>query len=192
MKPQDLYSGVAPAAMAQMGQGFSQAGANIGQIYQQGLSNVGSQIGDAASSAIKEYESSKTSNSITKLLLNDSSMSKQLLGLDDEARQKLLDQFNQTVKDHGQVGGAQFSKQFLGPIQEYATIGRQYKQQMDIKNAEIQAQRQQPFYVMGAQALGQAAADQQDNPQKRYGFGGGRSSFAPQRLDLNPKTYLGF
>ena len=192
MKPQELYSGPAPRALDQMGQGLAQAGANIGQFYQQGLSNLGSQIGQATSDTIKEYESSKTSNSITKLLLNDPNMSKQLLGLDDEGRQKLLDQFNQTVKDHGQVGGAQFSKQLLSPIQEYATIGRQYKQQMDIKNAEIQAQRQQPFYVMGAQALGQAAVDQQDNPQKRYGFNGGKSPFEPQKLDLNPKTYLGY
>ena len=141
MKPQELYSGPAPLALAQMGQGLAQAGANIGQMYQQGLSNLGTQIEDAASSVAKEYQTNKTSNSITKSLLSDPEMSKKLLGLDDKGRQDLLDKFNQTVADHGQVGGAVFSKQLLSPIQEYATIGRQYAQQQAIANTSAETSR---------------------------------------------------
>lgn len=199
MKPQDLYSGNAPTAMAQMGQGLAQAGANIANIQNQGSSAMTSGLMGGVNTALnqyQQYESAKTSNDITRSMIKDPEYGK-LLGLDPSAedyedrKKSLLSKLDQQIKAHGQIGGAQFSKQFLGPIQEYATIGRQYKQQMDIKNAEIQAQRQQPFYVMGAQALGQAAADQQDNPQKRYGFSEGRSAFAPQQLTINPKTYLG-
>ena len=143
MKPREMYSGQAPAAMGMMGQGISEAGANIGRSFQQGYQNLGQGIGagvEAAGQAYGQYQSAKTSNDITKKMLNDPQYAA-ILGLPDprenqnayeQAKGKILDNLNSTIKAKGEIGGAQFSKQFLGPIQEYAAIGRAYAQQQQL------------------------------------------------------------
>jgi hypothetical protein len=58
-KPINLYQGAAPAAMAQMGQGLSEAGANIGRSLQQGYQSLGQGLAggiSAAAGAYKEYK----------------------------------------------------------------------------------------------------------------------------------------
>jgi hypothetical protein len=55
MKPRELYSGQAPAAMAQMGQGISEVGANIGRIMQQGYQQAGQAIGQGLQAVGQAY-----------------------------------------------------------------------------------------------------------------------------------------
>jgi hypothetical protein len=58
-KPINLYQGAAPAAMAQMGQGLSEVGANIGRSLQQGYQSMGQGLAGgigAAADAYKQYK----------------------------------------------------------------------------------------------------------------------------------------
>lgn len=62
-KPINLYQGPAPAAMAQMGQGISEAGARIGQIMQGGYEAMGKGLAkgiDAAASAYGQYKETQS------------------------------------------------------------------------------------------------------------------------------------
>ena len=62
-KPINLYQGPAPAAMAQMGQGISEAGARIGQIMQGGYESMGKGLAkgiDAAASAYGQYKETQS------------------------------------------------------------------------------------------------------------------------------------
>jgi len=45
MKARELYSGSAPAAMGQMGQGLNEVGAGIARSIQSGYSQLGQSIG---------------------------------------------------------------------------------------------------------------------------------------------------
>jgi hypothetical protein len=60
MKPHEMYSGAAPAAIGQMGQGLLEGGANIGKLNYQGLADAGKSIASgvqAVGDAYKEYKS---------------------------------------------------------------------------------------------------------------------------------------
>lgn len=65
-KPINLYQGSAPAAMAQMGQGISEAGARIGQIMQGGYESMGSGLSKGINTAVGEYAKYKDMNSQVK------------------------------------------------------------------------------------------------------------------------------
>lgn len=156
MKPRELYSGPAPAAMGMMGQGLSEVGANIGRSIQSGYQALGQGLAaglergaGALASAYLQYSSAKTSNDITKKMLEDPQYAA-ILGLPDpssspeeynKVKTGMLKNLNDTIKAHGEVGGSQFSKQLLGPIQEYAAIGRQYAQQQKIADTQAQTAR---------------------------------------------------
>jgi hypothetical protein len=135
MKPRELYSGAAPTAMAMMGQGLPEVGTNIGRITQQGYESMGKSIGQgiqAAGQAYDEYKQAKTSNAMTKLMLDDPTYRKMLGVETDEQAKKLKDNLANVIDKHGQIGGASFSKQFLGPIQQYYQMGREYGLKKDI------------------------------------------------------------
>lgn len=161
MKPREMYSGQAPAAMGMMGQGLNEVGANIARSIQSGYQQMGQGIAqgiNAAANAYSEYKSAKTQNDITKKMLEDPQYA-QILGLPDpkknsdeyeQAKSKMLTNLNDTIKSHGEIGGAQFSKQFLSPIQEYVAIGRQYSQQA--KLADINASTARLVGLTGALA----------------------------------------
>lgn len=143
MKPRELYSGNAPTAMGQMGAGLMEAGANIGRSLQQGYSAMGQGLAQgvtAAAQAYGDYKQAKTSNDITKMLIEDPEHGK-MLGLDpnapnyEERKKAMLGQLNQTIKEHGQFGGAQFSKQVLAPIYANYALGQEYAQKMKIATA---------------------------------------------------------
>jgi len=59
MKPRELYSGAAPTAMAMMGQGLPEVGANIARITQQGTQALGQGIGQAAQAIGEAYSDYK-------------------------------------------------------------------------------------------------------------------------------------
>ena len=58
-KPINLYQGPAPAAMAQMGQGISEAGARIGQIMQGGYESMGKGLASGITAAASAYAQNK-------------------------------------------------------------------------------------------------------------------------------------
>lgn len=185
--------------MQMMGQGLAEAGANIGRSNQQAWNAVAqgiSKVGDVYS----QYKSAKASNDITKSLINDPQYAS-IMGLPDprenpdqyeEQKTKILQDLDQTIKSHGQIGGAQFSKQYLGPLQEYAQIGRQYKQQMEMERLRAEAARQQPYYNAGAQGLLQSATSEYGAPQKSLRYSGGvmQNTFNdPRTIQISPIRY---
>lgn len=54
-KPINLYQGAAPAAMAQMGQGMAEVGANIGRTLQRGYESMGQGIASGVKAVADEY-----------------------------------------------------------------------------------------------------------------------------------------
>lgn len=143
MKARELYSGAAPAAMGQMGQGLNEVGAGIARSIQSGYSQLGQSIGQglmSAGQAYKDYKQAKTSNDITRMMIEDPEHGK-MLGLDpndpnyQKRKDDMLSQLNQTIKEHGQFGGAQFSKQVLAPIYANYALGQEYAQKLKIATA---------------------------------------------------------
>lgn len=55
MKPLNPYQGQAPAAMAQMGQGISQAGGAIGEMLMKGYAGLGEGLSRGINSAVSQY-----------------------------------------------------------------------------------------------------------------------------------------
>jgi hypothetical protein len=144
MKPRELYSGPAPAAQAQMGAGILEAGANIGRSIQSGYESIGKSIGaglQAVGGAVGQYETAKSANKVTESLLGNEELSKTILGISGQQRVDMLSSFRDTIAQHGQMGGAQFSSQLLTPIHEYAQIGRQYTQQQELAKTAADASR---------------------------------------------------
>jgi len=143
MKPRELYSGNAPQAMAMMGQGLPEVGANIARSIQSGYSALGQSIGQGLQSvgeAYGDYKQAKTSNDITRLVINDTEHGK-MLGLNpdapdyEERKKSMLGMLDKTIKEHGQFGGAQFSKQVLSPIYENYRLGQEYAQKIKVATA---------------------------------------------------------
>lgn len=66
MKPFNPYQGPAPAAMAQMGQGILEAGANIGRITQAGYESMGKGLAGGINMAVGEYAKYKDTQSQVK------------------------------------------------------------------------------------------------------------------------------
>jgi len=54
-KPVNLYQGQAPAAMAQMGQGISQAGGAIGEMLMKGYAGLGQGLASGINQAVNQY-----------------------------------------------------------------------------------------------------------------------------------------
>jgi len=172
MKPRELYSGSAPAAQAQMGAGILEAGANIGRSIQSGYESIGKSIGaglQAVGGAVGKYQTVKNANNITRSLLSDDNLSEPILGVKGEAREKMLASFDNVVKQHGQMGAAQFSTSVLSPLHEYYNIGRQYTQQMDIAKQNAK----NPFYAAAAGGLMSSMNQDSGLPQRSLGVGGG-------------------
>lgn len=139
MKPREMYSGAAPAAMGMMGQGLTEVGANIGNIIQQGYAQAGQAIGQGLKTvgeAYGQYKSAKSSNDIFKIMVDDPQY-RDLIGIargpegdaDAEGLKKNLDMM---IKAHGQVGALQFSKTFLDPIMKDVAMAREYGFKKDI------------------------------------------------------------
>lgn len=63
MKPINPYQGQAPAAMAQMGQGILEAGANIGRSIQSGYESLGKGLAGGINAAVGEYAKYKDMSS---------------------------------------------------------------------------------------------------------------------------------
>jgi len=185
MKPRELYSGPAPAAQAQMGAGVLEAGANIGRSIQSGYQALGqglaSGITSAAGSiagAMGQLNTMKAANKVTESLLGNEELSKTILGVSGQQRVDMLSSFRNTIAQHGQMGGAQFSSQLLTPIHEYANIGRQYAQAQELAKLNpgfTTAPAQANYYQAQAEALGRKNAPY--NPEMNLPENAGNVNF---------------
>jgi hypothetical protein len=146
-KPIALFQGPAPAAQAMMGQGLDQVGANIARSYMQGSQAMGEGIMKGVSAIANQYQQYKTakaSNDIARSIISDPTLSNSILGIPageegQAQRDAILKQFKEQIDNHGQIGGAMFSQQILGPLQHYAMLGRQHAM-------ELEKQRQSPAW----------------------------------------------
>jgi len=128
--------------MSMMGQGFIEAGANIGRTLQQGGAALGEGIAkgiESAAGAMKQSNSAKAANNVTKSILGDESMFKMFFPEGtEEQRKNMLSSFNDTIKNNGQMGGLQFTSQIMGPFLEQQRLGQQFQQQMKLAQAKMQ------------------------------------------------------
>lgn len=137
-QPVKMFQGPAPEAMGRMGEGLSQAGANIGKFMQEGYESLGKGLASGitgAAQAYGGYQTAKASNKITEGVLSSPELSNKFLGIPmdktgDKMRSDLQDQFKSAIDANGQFGGASFSKQIMGPYMDYAEKGRQFDEIM--------------------------------------------------------------
>jgi hypothetical protein len=139
MKPREMYSGAAPAAMGQMGQGLAEVGANIARTIQSGYQSMGEGLSkgiqsatSSISGAYNELKQAKTNNSIFKLMADDPQHRKMLGIENDEQAEKVKKTLSDVTQKYGAVGGEQFTKQFFGPLQRDWALGREYGLKRDI------------------------------------------------------------
>lgn len=145
-KPIDLYQGGAPSAMSQMGAGFTQAGANIANSLMQGAQNLGRGI-EEAGQAYSQYSTAKASNDMMKTILNDRTLSEQILGIKadqegDDKRKAMISSLSKMINQHGQFGAAKASMPMLGSFMQDAQLGREYANKIRLAQATAQAQSQ--------------------------------------------------
>lgn len=100
----------------------------------------GGDFGDQAIGMLRNYNTAKSQNNITKTMLSDPYLAQNMLGLDDQQRQDQLKNFNSYVDQYGQMGAAQYSNQIIGAAMQ----GAQFKNQQATKsfyNAQEMAQQ---------------------------------------------------
>lgn len=207
MKARELYSGAAPAAMGQMGQGLNEVGAGIARSIQSGYSQLGQGLGQGLASlgqsvgkAYDEYKQAKASNDITKIALEDPDYRKMLGIYSEEDAAGLRKNLDMAIKRNGQIGGAQFSKQLLSPLAQYQAQSTEYEERMKI--ARLQAANQlgiagiqadvatrSPYNHAIASGMMGVVGAESGLPQKGAGFGGGVPIGIDQPL-RKPRSYI--
>lgn len=154
-RPINLFQGPSPQAMSMMGQGFIEAGANIGRTLQQGGAALGEGIAkgiESAAGAMKQSNSAKAANNVTKSILGDESMFKMFFPEGtEEQRKNMLSSFNDTIKSNGQMGGLQFTSQIMGPFLEQQRLGQQFQKQMQLAGMHEAAATQRSVMALERQ-----------------------------------------
>ena len=184
----------APEAMKNMGAGLIEAGANIGRMQEQGYAALGQGIGQGIQSlgkAYNDYKENKAHSDMAKTILGSKSLSGSILGIqDDEERKKLLDQYNQGIKENGLTWGSKYAQDMFSPMIQNAQLGAQLKSRMAIEQMQ-----QGGMNVRQQNELNQQRANSLFNlltptpPQQTYrptSFGA--SQFDPQQLNLGLPT----
>lgn len=188
MKPRELYSGNAPAAMGQMGAGLMEAGANIGRSLQQGYSAMGQGLAQGVTAAAGAYSDYKKMSSQVKAdsaafdALKDY-MPKNVAESFDMQRRAIETDPNSSLSDKAAFYNS--AKSFLG-----ASI--QHKMDMEKYQEQAKVMRTMPFYNMGAAALG---AQMQDGTRPSKAVGGvigGAPMAAPAEDAGAPQAYGGY
>jgi hypothetical protein len=117
MKPINPYQGPAPAAMAQMGQGIAEAGANIAKITQRGYESMGQGIAsgiNAVGDAYQQYKDDEAKFNATK------KMYKAFGGSLDESTRNEIDSIfadtSMSVREKNALAPALM--QYLGAVQQ--------------------------------------------------------------------------
>lgn len=156
-KPINLYQGAAPAAMAQMGQGLSEAGARIGQSLQRGYESMGQGLASGISAAAGAYKEYKDLQSQVK---GSEKMFESLKSYLPKDVQTAFDNQIQELNTNGSLKDkAAFyeqAKSFLGSsVANTFAIQKQQKEldaAMARQSAQIEAQQMQP-YIEGSSKL---------------------------------------
>ncbi len=107
MTPRNPFSGQAPAAMAQMGAGLSEAGARIGQFNYQGLADFGKGMASGISTGAGNYFAGQDAKSTVSALGKTASL------IQDPQQQQALKDFladdNLTTRQKAQMGTSLFN-----------------------------------------------------------------------------------
>tara|TARA_R110000868_G_scaffold361860_2_gene623858 strand:+ start:1255 stop:1983 length:729 start_codon:yes stop_codon:yes gene_type:complete len=188
MKPRELYSGAAPAAMGQMGAGLMEAGANIGRSLQSGYESMGKGLAQGITAAAGAYADYKKMSSQVKAdsaafdALKDY-MPKDVAESFDMQRRAMETDPSTSLQDRASFYNS--AKSFLG-------TSIQHKMDMEKYQEQAKGFRQMPFYNMGAGVLG---AQMQDGARANKAVGGvsGGVPMEAQAEDVGvPQGYGGY
>jgi len=188
MKPRELYSGNAPAAMGQMGAGLMEAGANIGKSLQQGYSAMGQGLAQGITAAAGAYSDYKKMSSQVKAdsaafdALKDY-MPKNVAESFDMQRRAIETDPSTSLQDRASFYNS--AKSFLG-------TSIQHKMDMEKYQEQAKVMRQMPFYNMGAGALGAQMQDGTRPSRAVGGVSGGVPMEAPVEAADVPQGYGGY
>ena len=195
MKPQELFSGQAPQAMAQMGQNWGQVGASIANSTLAGYEGMARGIGAGISSIAEAYakhkEIQQTNKAYENLIKNP--VAQKALGLNpDTAQQYLMAADNLGTKEKHQL----FSSSVPMLLQQSAF---QQKSQAELNLAKKKAQydydlaMEVPFAQATALQYGQMLQNRNMLQKGMYGGGqqGGLGTFDERQLSLGytPQSY---
>lgn len=155
-KPINLYQGAAPAAMAQMGAGLSEAGARIGQSLQRGYESMGQGLASgisAVSDAYKQYKDDEAKFNATKKMYKAFGSS-----LDEKTRKEIDTIFADTsmsVREKNAL--APTLMQYLGASNQQQQALAKQQQELDARMAmnaaTIVSQEGQPMRQAVAQYM---------------------------------------
>jgi hypothetical protein len=173
-KPINPYQGEAPRAMAQMGQGILEAGANIARTIQGGYESMGKGLAGgitAAADAYKQYKEDEAKFNATK------KMYKAFGGSLDETQRKEIDGIfadtSMSVRDKNALAPALM--QYLGASQQQNQALAKQKAELDAaaarQAAQIAGNQMQPYYDKSASLLMSPTG----SSMKGAGYGGGRA-----------------
>ena len=130
-KPINLYQGPAPAAMAQMGAGMAEVGANIGRTLQRGYESMGQGIAGgitAAADAYVQYKEDQAKFDATKKMFKTFGGS-----LNEDERKGIDEIFADTSMSVRE-------KNALAPtLMQYLGASQQQKQALEKQKAELDA-----------------------------------------------------
>ena len=168
-KPINPYQGPAPAAMAQMGQGLMEAGANAARITQAGYESMGKSIAggvNAITESYKQYKDDQAKFDATKKMVKTFGGS-----LNEQERQGIDEIFADTSMSVRE-------KNALAPtLMQYLGASNQQQQALEKQKAEIDAALARTKFSEGAatgRTAAQIAAGKEETAMKLlYGSGGG-------------------
>lgn len=185
MKPREMYSGAAPAAMAQMGQGLAEVGANIGRTTQQGYESMGKSIGQGLQAVGQAYADYKAMDSDVKA---KQAAAKTLLPYLPKSAQESFAKSEAAIASDTSLG-LRDKKAFydlhmnmLGNAVGHSMVMEKVREEnagrLKVVGEQIKGNLQQPFANGAANILGAASVDGgtvPQGPRRTYGSGGGLS-----------------
>lgn len=191
MTPHQMYSGQAPAAMGMMGQGLIESGANIARSITHGYDAMTAGLSkgmDAIGKQVDQYKQAKASNDMFKIMVDDPTY-RDMLGIkSDEDADALKKNQKMMIDRHGQIGAADFSQKFVGPLQQYAMMGREYENKMKLALAQTEEdKRLREAQADEARARARALGQKQNLPPMPN-YSQPFSTQAPQSADYTPGT----
>ena len=159
-KPINPYQGPAPAAMAQMGQGLMEAGANAARITQAGYESMGKSIAGGVNAITESYKQYKDTESEVKASEKSYNTLKSFLPKEvskkfDEEIESLNKSDTTSLRDKAAFWNQ--AKSFIG-----GSVGRAFemqKQQAELnaaaarQAATLEEQRMEPFRKKSAELL---------------------------------------
>ncbi|CAB4136131.1 hypothetical protein UFOVP917_43 [uncultured Caudovirales phage] len=192
MKPREMYSGAAPAAMGQMGQGLAEVGSNIARTIQSGYQSMGEGLSkgiqSATSSIAGAYADYKNMDSDVKA---KQAAAKTLLPYLPKSAQESFAKSEAAIAADTSLG-LRDKKAFydlhmnmlgnaVGHSMSMEKVREENAGRLKIVGEQIKGNLQQPFATGAANILGAASADGgtvPQGPRRTYGSGGGLSGGA--------------